>query len=53
MKADGCFQGFWVDVTGVAPGVDTELELALPPMTPGAFGGVYYENVETVFGNVY
>lgn len=45
VRADMCFQGFFIDLTaaGVAAETNYELVLQLPAMSPGAFGGVYYE----------
>ena len=54
VQAAMCFQGFWLDLTaaGVRAGVAHALRLVLPPMPAGAFGGVYYENVDTVYAAV-
>ena len=51
LKAPACFSGFWIDLSSVSIGADTPHTLAikLPSMAPGAFGGVYYDNVDTVY----
>jgi hypothetical protein len=50
-KSEGCFQGFFVDLSaaGVQPDRDHALVLTLPSMATGAFGGVYYDNVDTIY----
>jgi hypothetical protein len=50
-KSEGCFQGFFIDLSaaGLAPDTDAALVLQLPPMAAGAFGGVYYDNVDTIW----
>jgi hypothetical protein len=50
-KSEGCFQGFFIDLSaaGLAPDTDVALVLQLPAMAAGAFGGVYYDNVDTIW----
>ena len=50
-KQERCFQGFFVDLSaaGVRPDTDHALVVTLPSMAPGAFGGVYYDNVDTIY----
>ena len=50
VKAEMCFQGFFIDLSaaGVPADTDIELVLTLPTIAAGSFGGVYYENVDTV-----
>ena len=49
-----CFSGFWMDLSAavssgaLAPGVPTQLIITFPPLAHGVFGGVVYENVDTV-----
>jgi hypothetical protein len=48
-QEESCFQGWFIDVTAAArTGVDVPLVLTLPALPSGSFGGVYYENVDTV-----
>lgn len=49
-KSEMCFQGFFIDLSaaGVAPDTDHALVVTLPSMATGAFGGVYYDNVDTI-----
>lgn len=48
-QIESCFQGFFVDVTAAArEGVDVPFVLALPGVPAGSFGGVYYDNVDTI-----
>ena len=51
VKQERCFQGFFVDLTaaGVAADTDVPFVVTLPSMPAGAFGGVYYDNVDTIF----
>lgn len=51
VRRESCFQGFFIDLT--AAGVveadrDYTLVVNLPQMKAGAFGGVHYDNVDTV-----
>jgi hypothetical protein len=43
------FVGFYADVSGLAPGVEHRIELVLPPLKPGQFQGLFFENVETQY----
>jgi hypothetical protein len=51
VRSEMCFQGYFVDLSaaGITADVDHALVLQLPPMPAGAFGGVYYDNVDTIF----
>ncbi|HSL23946.1 MAG TPA: hypothetical protein VK886_20600 [Vicinamibacterales bacterium] len=40
------FVGFYADVSSLAPDREHTLELHLPPLKPGQFQGVFFENVE-------
>lgn len=40
------FVGFYADVSLLAPDRDHRLELDLPPLRPGQFQGVFFQNVE-------
>jgi len=40
------FVGFYADVSLLAPDRDYRLELDLPPLRPGQFQGVFFQNVE-------
>jgi hypothetical protein len=46
-----CFLGFYFDATALAaaPGEEHAVALKLPPMRPGQFQGLFWENVETVY----
>jgi hypothetical protein len=48
-----CFSGYWIDLTaaGVEPDVEYTLQLTLPTMPAGAFQGVYYDNVDTIYSS--
>jgi len=51
LKSAQCFSGYWVDLTAadVQPDAPYELLISLPSGLPaGGFGGVVYENVNTV-----
>jgi hypothetical protein len=51
LKSAQCFSGYWVDLTaaGVQPDVAYTLTITLPTGLPaGGFGGVVYDNVNTV-----
>jgi hypothetical protein len=43
------FVGFYADVSNLVPGRAYSLELDLPPLKPGQFQGVFFDNVETEF----
>jgi len=52
VRREMCFQGFFIDLT--AAGVveadrDYALVVQLPQMKAGAFGGVHYDNVDTIY----
>ncbi len=53
-KGHNTFTGFYADVSGLKPGQEYALEVALPTgLKPGQFQGVFFENVETEYtGNV-
>jgi hypothetical protein len=40
------FLGYYADVSGLAPDVPHRVELTLPPLEPGRFQGLFFENVE-------
>jgi hypothetical protein len=40
------FVGFYADVSGIEPDVEHRVELRLPPLRPGQFQGLFFENVE-------
>ncbi len=40
------FVGFWADVSAIVPDVEHTVELRLPPLRPGQFQGLFFENVE-------
>jgi hypothetical protein len=42
----GSFVGFYADESNLHSGRDYEVELTLPPLRPGQFQGVFFENVE-------
>jgi hypothetical protein len=44
--ASGTFVGFYADVSLLTPDREYDLELVLPPLGPGQFQGVFFENVE-------
>ena len=50
-KSDRCFQGYFADLSaaGVQPDTDYALVVTLPSMPAGAFGGVYYDNVDSIY----
>ena len=41
------FVGFYADLTNIQAEVKHEIRLKLPPLTPGQFQGVFFDNVET------
>jgi len=45
------FVGFYADLSLVAPDREHRLELELPPLKPGQFQGVFFQNVETEYTN--
>ena len=52
VQRDSCFQGFFIDLSASAVfAADTDLALVLnlPPMTAGAFLGVHYDNVDSIY----
>ena len=44
-----CFLGFYFDASGLMPDKPYRLELTLPKLERGAFTGVFWQNVETVY----
>lgn len=54
LKSPACFAGFWIDLSALNIQANTPyaLSIKLPAMAPGAFGGVYYDNVDTVYAQV-
>lgn len=46
---DRTFVGFYADMSWLAPDQEHELKLVLPPLKPGQFQGVFFENVETEY----
>jgi hypothetical protein len=42
----GSFVGFYADESNLHSGHDYEVELTLPPLRPGQFQGIFFENVE-------
>lgn len=44
-----CFVGFYTDVTLVQPEREYAIELSLPPLKPGQYQGLFFENVETEY----
>jgi hypothetical protein len=45
----GSFVGFYADVSNLRPGQDYKVELSLPPLAPGQFQGLFFENVEPAY----
>jgi len=43
------FIGHYADVSGLKPDTAYEIEVTLPPLEPGRFQGVFFENVETEY----
>ena len=43
------FVGWYYDATALAPDISHTLALKLPPLAPGQFQGVFFENVETEY----
>jgi hypothetical protein len=41
------FVGFYADLSLIAPDTPHEVELQLPPLKPGQFQGLFFENVES------
>lgn len=52
LQADRCFSGFWLDLTaaGVTPDTDHQLRIVFPSLS-STFGGVYYDNVDTIYAS--
>jgi len=48
---DRTFVGFYADVSWLAPDTEHELTLVLPPLRPGQFQGVFFENVVPEYTN--
>ena len=52
-KAEMCFQGFFIDLSSdanIVASTDYDLSVTIPTgLSPGAFGGVYYENIDTIY----
>eukprot|EP00698_Gefionella_okellyi_P001369 TRINITY_DN11315_c0_g1_i1.p1 TRINITY_DN11315_c0_g1~~TRINITY_DN11315_c0_g1_i1.p1 ORF type:complete len:1142 (-),score=234.82 TRINITY_DN11315_c0_g1_i1:23-3307(-) len=48
-----CFSGFWIDLAaaGVSADTDYALTVTLPSMSKGAFQGVFYDNINTVYSS--
>ena len=46
------FVGFYADVTGVEPDREHRFELETPPLEPGRFRGLFFENVEPEYTTV-
>jgi hypothetical protein len=40
------FVGFYADLSRLTPGREHQMELDLPPLRPGQFQGLFFENVE-------
>lgn len=53
VRAEMCFQGFFIDLSSdayILANTDYALSLMLPTgLAAGAFGGVYYENIDTIY----
>ena len=53
VQAEMCFQGFFIDLTSdaiIVSNTNYSLNILLPTgLTPGAFGGVYYENIDSIY----
>jgi len=43
------FTGWYADISAIAPDVRHSIALSLPPLKPGQFQGVFFENVETEY----
>lgn len=43
------FVGFWADVSTIEPDIEHRVELRLPPLRPGQFQGLFFENVESEY----
>ena len=43
------FLGFYADLSSFIPGTDYNVELQLPPLAPGQFQGLFFENIETEY----
>jgi hypothetical protein len=43
------FIGHYADVSWLKPGTAYDIEVVLPPLEPGRFQGVFFENVETEY----
>jgi len=43
------FIGHYADVSGLKPDTAHEIEVSLPPLEPGRFQGIFFENVETEY----
>ena len=53
MRADArTFVGFYADVSLLSPDREYRVELELPPLRPGQFQGLFFENVETEYTDV-
>lgn len=46
------FVGFYADVSLISPDVEHTVELDLPPLAPGQFQGLFFQNVETEYTTV-
>jgi len=43
------FIGHYADLSSLRPDTDHDIEVGLPPLEPGRFQGVFFENVETEY----
>ena len=49
-KGHNTFTGFYVDVSGLEPDVNYQVEVVLPDnLKPGQFQGLFFENIETEY----
>nr|MBD3620565.1 hypothetical protein [Sunxiuqinia sp.] len=52
-KGHNTFTGFYVDVSGLEPEVNYQLEVVLPDnLKPGQFQGLFFENIETEYTSI-
>jgi len=52
-REERCFQGWTIDLTAAGVEADTDYALAvtLPTVPAGAFLGVHYDNVDTIYAD--
>jgi hypothetical protein len=50
--APSTFVGFYVDVSLLAPDTEHTIELETPPLKPGQFQGIFFENIEPEYTSI-